>query len=103
MAKKWPPKDPDEVLEYGFNWTPRKVGEDVITVTTAEVMVGDVVVDSHDVGNVTDTEVLCLPGQGTVTWLSGGTAGTDCEILLRATTSSGRTLDQTMKIKIKDR
>lgn len=107
MAKSWPPKDPNEVLEYGFNWSPRGLGTDTITAATGTVVVGGadadtpagLVADSTDVGIVEGAAT----GQGTVTWLSGGVAGTTCEILLRVQTEAGRTLDQTMTIKIKDR
>lgn len=97
--RDWPPKDPDEVLDYGFNWTPRNIGDDVIVNTTANVVVGDVVKDDHYVGLVDKAK----PGQGTITVLSGGTAGTQCRIRLHAITSSGRELEETLKMKIKDR
>lgn len=101
--RTWPTKDPEEVLDYGFNWTPRNIGEDLITATTAQVIAGDVVVDDHSVGVVVDPETPCKAGQGTVTVLSGGTTGTQCQVKLHAITSSGRELEETLKIKIKDR
>lgn len=97
--KKWPPKDKDEVLPYGFDWSPRKIGEAVITATTAEVLDGTVVVDLHEPGEVEDVP----SGKGTVTWLSGGTPLETCEILLRAESSAGHKMEETLKIKIKER
>jgi hypothetical protein len=99
MARTWPFKDPEEVLDYGFDWSPRALDEDLIESTTAEVVTGDVVIDSHGVAEVEGV----LTGHGTVTWLSGGTAGTACEINLHAVTAGGRELEQTLKIKIKER
>jgi hypothetical protein len=97
--KPWPAKDPEEVLDYGFDWSKRQIGEDVIVQSTAQVIEGDVVVNEHGPGPVLD----CPHGQGTVTWLSGGTAGTTCLIRLHMITTSARQLEETLKIKIKER
>lgn len=99
MAKTWPFKDPQEVLDYGFDWAPRDLGDDIIVTTTAVVVEGDVVVDSHHTGTIEGGTA----GQSTVTWLSGGTADTECLIQLHAITAEGRELEQLMKIKIKER
>lgn len=99
-GKTWPPKDPEEVLPYGFNWTPRDLGEDTIDTTTAVVVQGDVTIDSHDPGTVPKAN----EGQGTVTWLRGGTAGEACVINLHiVTTPRGMEFEQTVTIKIKER
>lgn len=92
--KTWPNKDPDEVLDYGFDWTPRGIGTDTIADTTAVVEVGSVVVDSHTIDS---------DGKNTTTWLSGGTEGEKCSIVLRAMTAEGRHMDETLVIKIKTR
>lgn len=97
--KKWPPKDKDERLNYGFDWSPRDIGEAVITETTAEVITGTVVVDVHEPGEVEGV----ASGKATVTWLIGGTPGETCELLLHAKTSGGHELDETIKIKIRER
>jgi hypothetical protein len=97
--KKWPFKDPDEVLDYGFNWTPRDLGTDTIVTTTATVVSGTVVVDSHTVDVVPGAST----GQGTRTWLSGGTEGETCELNLHAITAAGRELEQSIQIPIKKR
>lgn len=99
--KTWPPKDPDEVLDYGFDWSPRDLGSDTIVTTTAVTVDGDVVVDSHGVGEIEGG--IPESAQATVTWLSGGTAGTTCQVLLHALTAAGRELEETLKIKIKER
>jgi hypothetical protein len=94
MAKKtWPSKDPNDVIDYGFNWATRDLGDDVITNVTSEVVTGTVVVDQD----------LFDDGLVTVHWLSGGTEGETCEILLRINTLAARQLDQTVYIKIKKR
>lgn len=93
--KSWPAKDPNEILNYGFDWRPRGLGDDKIISTTAVVQEGTVEVDDHF---ITDAE-----GKDTTTYLSGGTDGTKCSILLRAKTQGGLSLDETMTIKIKTR
>lgn len=102
MSKRWPFKDPDEVLDYGFDWSPRGIEDDPITSITCSVVSGTIVVDSCAVGPVEGVAT----GYGTVTWLSGGTLSDppeDNELLLHAETGSGRVLEQTIKIKIKTR
>lgn len=92
--KTWPPKDPNEVLDYAFDWSPRGLEGDTIVSFTSAVESGTVVVDDSQFEPDKFT---------TVTWLSGGTEGETCKILLRLTTTLGRVLDETLSIKIKSR
>lgn len=92
--KNWPAKDPNEILDYGFDWSPRGLEGDTIVSFTATVQEGTVVVDDSSFSPTSFT---------TVTWLSGGVDGETCKVLLRLTTVLGRTLDETMTIKIKSR
>lgn len=90
MALAWPFKDPDEILDYRINWVAR-LGVDTIVTSTFSVAVGaGLVVDSN---SFTDTI--------TTVWLSGGTLGVTYQVLNRITTLGGRTMDQTVKLKIK--
>lgn len=95
--KNWPAKDPNEVLDYGFDWSariPQGIEGDTIVTFTSTVVEGTVVVDDS----------LSSPDSlQTVTWLSGGADGETCKVELRITTALGRTLDETMTIKIKSR
>lgn len=106
MASKiWPDKDPDEQLDYAFDWSPRKLEGDTIVATEATV-IGDSTVEV--VAHAAASSALfpnAPTGQVTVTWLKGGVAGEKCTILLQATTSRvpPRILEQTVTIKIKDR
>jgi hypothetical protein len=96
--KAWPAKDPDEVLDYGFNWNDTatkpvlEAGETLVTSTFA-VIEGDVVIDSSS---------FVSTGRTTV-WLSAGTAATPCVIRNRVTTSGGRTYDQSAKLRIREK
>lgn len=86
----WPPKDPDEVLDYQVDWTDRL--EEGETISDSEFLLadGDVDIDSIDEAN----------GITTV-WLSGGTLGTICVLTNRITTSEGRTYDKSVRLRIK--
>ncbi len=86
----WPSKDPDEVLDYEIDWTDRLITGETITTSTFTVASGDVVKNSS-----------AFVGPICTVWLSGGTAGTPCEILNRIVTSGGRTYDQTAKLRIR--
>ena len=88
-TKYWPFKDPDEVLDYEIDWTNR-LELDVIATSTFSITSGHVTVDSSSTTDVTTT-----------VWLSGGTLGEVCEILNRIVTVGGRTMDQSVKLKIK--
>ncbi len=100
MATTWPFKDPNDVLDYGFNWSAWLIDDDTIVSTTADVISpGTVIIDSHGQGAVDGVP----SGAGTVTWLSGGTVGDTSQIELQIITAAGRTVDQTVAIKVKER
>lgn len=90
MSKTWPFKDPDEILDYTIDWTPRLgTGGDVIVSSTWISPTGiTVVIDSF-----TDTH--------TTIWLSGGSLAATYSFVNRITTAGGRTMDQTVRLKIK--
>ena len=93
---EWDVKDPDEVIDMDLKWTKSltdAVGvADSITTSTWTVVVGTVDIDDDEF-----TPVI------TKVWLSGGTLGENCELLNRITTALGRTLDQTVYLKIRKR
>lgn len=107
MSKSWPFKDPNEVLDYVVNWTPRIEPGDSIQSVTHTVVSGDVVIDDEDFDNAgttpTDDPDFPIAVNTTVVWLSSGTIGTPQEILSRVVTVGGRTMDQTVKLKIKSK
>ncbi len=84
----WPDKDPDEVLDYQIDWSER-LGTDTISTSTWEVPAGIV----EDDQEYTST--------ATTLWLSGGTLSTRYTITNRITTAAGRTMDQSVRIKVK--
>jgi hypothetical protein len=101
----WDPKDPDEVLDYDIDWTGRLYSaaeldqlEAGATVTPADqiassqfqIPTGSLVANSSSY-STTATKV----------WLAGGDLGASYENLNRITTTGGRTMDQTVKLKVK--
>lgn len=90
MAREyWPNKDPDEVLDYSIDWEAR-LGADTISTSAWSVVSGTVV---EGVNNKTDTV--------TTVWLSGGAAGENAEIHNRIVTAGGRTMDQTVYLRVR--
>ena len=82
----WPDKDPNEVLDYGLDWTARLAG-DSITASSWTVDVGTITIDSDE-----NTTTL------TTAWLSGGSAGTTYTLTNRVVTEGGRTMDQSVTL-----
>lgn len=97
MAIAWPKKDPNDILDFGFNFAPLlDDATDVITSITATVEQGGPSL------NVVSASVVLLDPQKVVVWLSGGTVGS-ASVRLRAATALGRTVDQTMSLPIAER
>ena len=84
-------KDPDAVLDYGFDWSSWLATGETISTTTITAETG-ITKDS-------DSE-----SSGVVTvWLSGGTAGNDYDVACKIETSASRTDERTITIRVKNR
>jgi hypothetical protein len=90
MSLVWPPKDPDEVLDYTIDWSERLDSDTISTSTFTFTTQAGLVKDSDSKTTTTTT-----------VWLSAGTLGEQGEILNRVVTSGGRTMDQTVKLKLR--
>lgn len=89
MSVKWPPKDPDEIIDYALDWRPRLVNGDTIQSASWILPDGITVTDpSYDA----DHHFL---------WLAGGTLGQTYSFVSRVVTAEGRTMDQTVKITVR--
>lgn len=86
----WPNKDPDEVLDYELDWSVR-LGTDTISTSTWIVPTG--ITKNSDTSDSTSATI----------WLSGGTAGESYTFTNRITTTGGRTMDESVKLKVKDK
>lgn len=84
----WPFKDPDEVLDYKIDWAERLDGD---TVSTSTWLV--------PVGVTKDSDTFT--SSATIIWLSGGTDGEAYVLTNRITTAAGRTMDMSVKLKVK--
>lgn len=88
MALEWPYKDPDEVLDYQLDWSGR-LGSDTIASSSWTVPAG--ITKNSDTNTTTVTTI----------WLSSGTLNSSYDLQNRVTTTGGRTMDQTVRIRIK--
>jgi hypothetical protein len=88
--QSWPSKDPNEVLDYQFDWTDRLVTSE--TITTSTFIVAE--------GSVTTSNPSILAGFTTV-WIAGGVAGEVNTITNRIVTNQGRTYDESAKLRIR--
>ena len=102
--KKWPPKDPDEVLDYEIDWSdpdaPRLATGD--TIASSTWLAGDPLSQTWPA----ETGWLVKDSDTTTTtksiiWLSGGTLGETYALTCRITTAQGRTHDCSVKLQIK--
>lgn len=85
-----PPKDPDEILDYRFDWTGRLEG-DPIAGAEFEVPPGLEILDSE------------FDQTSTTLWLRGGTAGEVAKITCRVHTSTGRVLEHSADLPVRAR
>lgn len=89
----WPAKDPDEVLDYVVNWEDRLVTDETISTSLFFI-------DSYSGVSV---QITTNNRKTATVWLTGGSPGKTAEILNRITTSSGRTMDETVLLPIRIR
>lgn len=101
MALSWPFKDPDEILDFDIDWTSRLLSadelEDGVTTPTDAIATSTFTLSAGSLTKGVDT----YSSTRTKVWLSGGEEGESYQILNRITTTGGRTMDQTVKLKIK--
>lgn len=84
------PKDPNDVKDYSIQWS-RHIGTDVIASSSWIVPPG--ITKDSDTFNTTSTTA----------WFSGGTLDMDYSPTNRIVTTGGRTLDQTITIRVRSR
>lgn len=84
-------KDPQAVLDYGYDWSTWMVTGDTIVASSWAADAGvNVTANTFD---ATTTTV----------WLSGGTVGEVYKVVNHITTSDGRQDDRTIYVKVKNR
>lgn len=110
--KIWPAKDPDEVLDYDVDWTWRLYSADELAQAQAQEDAGETVT-IVPVDHISTSTFALQPGAtlvadstsnsttATKVWLSGGTEGQTYVITNEITTVGGRTMDQSIKLRVK--
>tara|TARA_R110000782_G_scaffold219176_1_gene306510 strand:+ start:299 stop:601 length:303 start_codon:yes stop_codon:yes gene_type:complete len=84
-------KDPDEVLDYRFDFSADMTATADTIVTVAFVVTG-ATLDSQS--NTTTTATA---------WVSGGAAGTTAQVSCEVTTAAGRVIARSVFLKLKER
>lgn len=104
MALAWPPKDPEEVLDYPIQFTDWLVSGCDIEGSPAPTVVQEGVSAPGGLSDLT-VDAVFVTGKSIVTWLSGGTSGESYEFKLTAqdTGTPVRTVVRRVKIKVKDK
>lgn len=87
---RWPTKDPDEVLDFTVDWAAR-LDDDTISTSTWTVPSGIIKVEDEH----TTTKA--------VIWLQGGTIDKVYEFLNRIVTTGGRTMDQSVSVRVRSK
>lgn len=90
--QSWPSKDPNENLDYQFDWSDRLVTGETISTSDFIKESGDVTLGAED-----------FSGALTTLWVSGGTHGSVSVITNRITTSAGRVYDESAKLRVRNK
>ncbi len=85
----WPDKDPDEVLDYIINWGQRLSGDKIVS-SSFSVTSGSVEITASSFNDTVAT-----------VWLSDGSNNQTCKINNIIVTEAGRTMSQSVSIKVK--
>lgn len=86
-------KDPDAIVDYGFNWTPWLKGDTLTSSTWTVDAASGVVIDSNSFDAAGETTV----------WLSGGTAGQRATVTNHIVTAGERSDDRSLSIQIREK
>ncbi len=97
-----PPKDPNAVLDYVFDWKANTNGRG-----DSDWLASGETISSHtitvDTGITKDSSSQTDTNTSVTVWLSGGTAGTSYEVACKIVTSASRTDERTMIIPVEER
>lgn len=84
-------KDPDAILDYGFDWSDWLADGEVLSTSTWTVPAGI----TKDLESNSST--------GSLVWLSGGTPGVSYDCVNHVVSSAAREDDRTLKIVVRER
>ena len=95
----FPPKDPDEYLDYTLDWSDRLSSDKIVSSTwSTPTVVGSTLATS----GVT-LATFSLATTTTTFWISGGIEGSAYQTTNHIVTAAGRHMDQSVKLKIKSK
>ena len=98
-------KDPNAVLDYTYDWKADTNGSTDPLAT--DWLVSEETISSHtitaDAGIAVDSSSLTDTNTSVTVWLSGGTAGTDYDVVCHIVTSAGREDDRTVAFSVTER
>jgi hypothetical protein len=119
MSLKWPNKDPDEILDYTVDWTVRLYNATELAQYNAAIAADPslAAADPSTVVMPTDTirtSTFTLPAgivasstlnstRIATVWITGGVELASYDVLNEIVTAGNRTMDQTIKLKIKSK
>lgn len=83
-------KDPNEVLDYMFDWSTWLDGDTISSATAISAPTG---ITKNSQSNTTTTVTI---------WLSGGTAGNAYDFTSEIVTAAGRTAQRTITVVVKN-
>ncbi len=89
---EWPTKDPDDVLDYGLDWSAELDPADEIESAAWSIDREGLTITRHGVIDLV-----------AVVWLAGGLEGTTYNVTCRMTTMAGRIRDRSAQIYIQTR
>ena len=88
----WDPKDPNDIDAFQLDWSDRLSGAETLATSSWSVPTG-----------LTQPNSSSFTTTVTTLWLAAGVEDTSYEIVNTITTTGGRTLDQTVRLKVKTR
>lgn len=100
MSYKWPNKDPQDTLDYTFDWS-RLLGATTITNVVWEINDNVISSPGQTVDSLTSVNTTSSPTSTTIL-LSGGTVNVTYNISCRITSSSGLVIERSARVSIKE-
>jgi hypothetical protein len=90
----WPSKDPGDILDYQLDIEPAVVGNEGDTIGSV-----DIDVDPSQPGDLS-VDNISADGYRIVIWLSAGQAGITYNVTVKASLTSGRTIQRTLLLPV---
>ena len=95
-------QDPDALLDYVYDWKALTNGSGASDWLATGETISSIVITSPS-GITDDAGTITGTGTTVTVWISGGTAGTDYDVVCSIVTSDAREDDRTIVIQIRER